>query len=187
MNYKVKVGISNHHIHLTKETYYQLFDKEPSKRNDLNQIGEYAYNETVTIKGPKGSIPNVRIMGPFRNYNQVEISRSDAFLLGLNPPVRKSGQTANSATITLISSKNTITLEEACIIANRHVHMNPSTAEKLNVVDNQLVKLAIKGDKSCILDAYIKISANGYFETHLDFDDANACGLKNNDEIDLII
>lgn len=187
MKYKVKIGISNHHIHLTEETYYQLFDEAPTKRNDVNQIGEYACNEVVTLKTNKNQIENVHLMGPFRNYNQVEISRTDAKKLGLNPPVSKSGELTNAETIIIETSKARTTLENSCIIAERHVHMNEQKAQELGVQNNQLVKLAIPGSKACILYAKVKISDNGYFEAHLDFDDANAAGLNNNDEVDLII
>lgn len=187
MNYKIKVGISNHHVHLTEETYYKLFDDAPTKRNDINQIGEYACNEVVTLKTNKNQIENVHIMGPFRNYNQVEITRTDAKKLGLNPPVTKSGQLNEADSITIETQKASITLENSCIIAERHVHMNEKKAQELGVQNNQLVKLAISGAKSCILYAKVKISDNGYFEAHLDFDDANAAGLDNNDEVDLII
>lgn len=187
MKNKVKVGISNRHVHLTEEVYNKIFDEPISKKCDLNQGGEFASNQMVTIKTEKGEFKNVRVLGPFRSYNQVEISRSDAYSLGLCPPVRKSGDLQNSETITIIGEKGNITLENSCIIANRHVHMNPELAKKLGVVDDEQVKLVVDGDKACILMANIKISDNGYYEVHLDFDDANAAGLKNGDEVEIVI
>jgi len=187
MKNKVKVGISNRHVHLTEEVYNMLFDEPISKKSDLNQVGEFASNQMVTIKTEKGEMKNVRVLGPFRTYNQVEVSRTDAYSLGLRPPVRKSGDLENSETVTIIGDKGSVTLKNSCIIANRHVHMNPELAKKLGVVDDEQVKLVIDGDKACILIANIKISDNGYYEVHIDFDDANAAGLKNGDEVELVI
>jgi len=118
------VAISNRHVHLTKETYTKLFNEPLTIKKPLNQIGEFASNQTVTLKSPKGIITNVRVLGPFRAYNQVEISRTDAYRLGLNPPVRTSGDLEDSETITLIGTKAELTLKNVCIQAERHIHMN---------------------------------------------------------------
>lgn len=187
MKSKINVGVSNHHVHLTEETYNMLFFSPIKKRSDLHQIGEYASEQVVTIKTEKGEIKNVRVLGPFRSYNQVEVSRTDSYDLGICPPVRKSGDLKDSETITLIGEKGSVNLQNCCIIASRHVHMNPKTAEQLGVVDNQQVKIIVGGDKACILFANVKISDNGYYELHIDFDDANAAGLKNGDEVEIII
>lgn len=187
MKYKIKVGISNRHVHLTKENYEQLFDEELTKDRDLHQIGEFASNQFVTLKTQKNTIEHVRIVGPLRNYNQVEISSSDAYRLGLKPPVRKSGDIKNSENITLIGPKGEIYLESVCILAERHVHLNTKEKQKLNVTDEQPVKIVVDGPRSAILDAHIKISDNGYFELHLDIDEANALLLKEGDEVILEI
>ncbi len=187
MKYKVSVGVSNHHVHLTEEIYNQLFSVSLSKRNDLHQLGEFASNQVVTLRTLKGEIPNVRVVGPFRKYNQVEVTRSDAIKLGINPPVRKSGDLESSEEVTIVGDIGEITLKNCCIIANRHVHMNQQDVNIYGVKDNDTVKIGISGDKACLLDAKIKISKNGFYELHLDTDDANAAGLKNGDEVDLII
>ncbi len=187
MKKKVSVGVSNHHIHLTEETYNLLFNSKLEKRNDLHQIGEFASQQVVTLKTAKAEINNVRVLGPLRAYNQVEISRTDAKFLGINPPVRRSGNLSNSETITVIGEKGSITLENSCIIAERHVHLNTKDAKKLNLQDGDCVKILVKGDKACILYAKIKVSDNGFYELHLDFDDANAAGLENGDEVEIII
>lgn len=187
MKSKINVGVSNHHVHLTKETYNKLFSEPIKKKNDLHQIGEFASEQVVTIKTEKDTIENVRVLGPFREYNQVEVSRTDAYKLGICPPVRRSGDLENSETITLVGDKGSITLENSCIIANRHVHMNGELALELGVVDNQQVKIIVGGEKACILYAFVKISDNGFYELHIDFDDANAAGLKNGDEVEIII
>lgn len=187
MNKKVTVGISNRHVHLTKEIYEYLFDEEISMKYKLNQGDDFAANQTVMIKSAKGKFDNVRIIGPFRDYNQVEISKSDAYVLGLNPPVRGSGDLENSETITIEYNNKSIELKNSCIISNRHVHMNPKKAMELGVTNNELVKVAIPGDKSAIVDAYIKITEKGYFEIHVDRDDANSLLLNNNDEVEIIL
>lgn len=185
MKFKVKVGISNHHVHLTKETYEKLFQEEYEKLKDLKQTGEFATNKTISIEGPKGQIKNVRILGPFRNYNQVEISKSDAFILGLNPPVRKSGDLKDSETITLRSDKNTITLENSCILAENHIHMNYEDLKKYNVCDNEVVEVHMKGERKGILYAHVKASEKGVLEFHIDRDEANAFLLNNDEELEV--
>jgi len=187
MNIKIPVGISNRHVHLTKEVYEKLFDEEVTLKNNLNQPGEFASNQTVCIKSDKGIIANVRVLGPFRNYNQVEISQTDAYKLGLNPPVRTSGDLENSETITLINNDKSVTLENACIIANRHIHISSSKAKELGVENNQLVQVKINGEKSGIVDVYIKTTENGYLEMHIDRDDANAFLLNNMDEVEILL
>lgn len=179
------IAISNRHVHLTKETYDKLFDKPISMKKPIGQIGEFASMETVTLKGPKGTIENVRVMGPHRSYNQVEVSRSDAYILGIDPPVRESGDLEDSATITLITQKKEITLENACIQAERHVHMNENKASELGLKNYDLVKLKINNDKGGEMEAFVKIKSNGFFEIHIDRDDANAFMLKNGDLVEI--
>ena len=180
-----KIAISNRHIHLTKEIYEKLFDEPLSMKKPISQIGEFASNETLTIKGPKGTIEKVRVMGPHRDYNQVEVSKSDAYILGLEPPVRESGDLEDSETITLITPKNEITLENVCILAERHVHMNDKMAEELGLKNDDLVKLIINNDKGGEMEAFVKIKSNGFFEIHIDRDDANAFLLKTGDEVEI--
>lgn len=183
MDIKVTIGVSNRHCHLTKEIYEQLFDEELTVKAPLNQTGEFASNQTLTIKTAKSEIKNVRILGPFRKYNQVEISSADAYGLGINPPVRKSGNLAGSETITLVNGDKEITLENACIIANRHIHMNKEKAKELKLVEDQLVQVYVDNEKSGVMNAYVKITDNGYFEMHIDRDDANAFMLTNGSEV----
>lgn len=184
---KVKVGISNRHVHLTSDVYNKLFTTSLTKKYDLTQIGDFAANETVTLKTEKGMIENVRIIGPFRNYNQVEISRSDARKLGINPPVRKSGDLKNSETITIVGENNEVKLENVCIVAERHIHLHPNLAREWQVNNGDLVQVSIKGDKSCILDAHIKVSENGVLAFHIDTDDASAAGLEQDNEVEVLL
>ena len=186
MEYKVHARVSNRHVHFTKEDYFKLFDNDLTVRNELNQVGQFAANETVTIKNGDNSFSNVRIVGPFRSYTQVEISKKDARVLGINPPVRRSGDLYGASLVTIETSKGSITLECA-IIANRHIHMNYKDAEFYGVKDGQIVKVVIGGDKSGEIDAEIKLSDDGYLELHIDTDDANAFLIEDNDEVTFIV
>lgn len=179
------IAISNRHIHLTEETYNLLFDHHLTIKKELTQEGEYAASETLTIKNEDKEIENVRIVGPLRNYNQVEISKNDARKLGLNPPVRESGDIKGSEAITLVGPKGEVKLTEGCIISKRHIHMNNELAAKLSFKDKQKVKLIIENEKSGEIDAYIKITNNGIFEIHIDTDDANAFLLSNGDKVEI--
>lgn len=172
---KVNIGISNRHVHLNKEHVAILFESELTKLRDLVQLGQYACNEVVTIKTSKGEINNVRVLGPVRNYTQVEISKTDAYKLGLNPPVRTSGDLKGSESITIIGPKGEVTIEEGCIIANRHIHMNQETAHELGYINDQRVSVKIDTIKGGILEnVHIKITDDGVLEMHIDTDDANA-------------
>ncbi len=187
MEYQVKIGISNRHVHLTKETYELLFNEPLTIKKEIHQIGEFASNQVVTLKTEQGIIENVRIVGPFRDYNQVEICNSDAHQLGLNPPVRKSGDIKNSENITLVGPKGEIYLESVCILAQRHIHINSKDQEKYHVKDDDVVKVLVRKNRTALLDTHIKISENGYFEMHIDRDEANAFLLKNEENVTLII
>lgn len=187
MYHKVKVQISNRHVHLTEEVYNKLFDEPLTKKNDLNQIGQFATNQTLDILTDKYVFRNVRIVGPFRNYNQVEISNNDARKLGLKPPVRTSGDLDNSEAITLRTPKATITLDNSCIIADRHVHFNTKEIEKYGVKNGDKLKVHILGEKRGTIEVFAKVSDDGYYELHLDTDDANAFLLNSNDELVLEI
>ena len=185
---KINIGVSARHVHLCESDYKKLFGcVELTKYVDLTQPGQYACNEKVNLITEKGRINNVRILGPFRNYTQVEISESDSYVLGLNPPVRESGNLANSEDIKIEYKGKIIEVKECCIIANRHIHINEEDSLKYNLKDNQIVKLKVFGEKGGILDnVKVKVSKEAYFECHLDLDDANAHLIKNNDVGEII-
>lgn len=187
MEIEINVGISNRHVHLTKEVYEKLFDTPLEKVKNLTQVGEFASNQFVTLKTKDNTIKKVRIVGPFRNYNQVEISKSDAYNLKINPPVRKSGDLENSESITIIGPKGEITLDNACIIAQRHIHINTLDLEKYHLKENDIVKVMVKGPRSAIIDANIKSSDNGVMELHIDIDEANAFLLSGKEKVTLIL
>lgn len=184
---KIKVGVSNRHIHLSSDDYKLLFEDLPLiKRNDLNQPGMFASELTVTVVGPKRTIENVRVLGPLRNYSQLEVSKTDSYSLGLNPPVRNSGELDGASLVTIIGPKGKIT-KECAIIATRHIHVDKKIREKYNLEGIEKVKIQIPGAKGGIIDnVYLKDSEEAYFELHLDTDDANAFLLSQNDEVEII-
>ncbi|MCD8562347.1 MAG: propanediol utilization protein [Bacilli bacterium] len=131
---KVKIGISNRHVHLTKEHVQILFEEDLQKLKDLVQPGEYATTSVVTLMTEKAKITHVRVLGPTRSYSQVELSKTDAYKLGLNPPVRESGDIEGSEAITIIGPKGEVHLEEGCIIASRHIHLTNKDVEEMGLL-----------------------------------------------------
>ncbi len=185
----VKVGVSQRHIHLSREDLDILFGKgyELTKKKVL--MGrEYASNEVVTLVGPSlKSIENVRILGPVRKNTQVEISRTDTFVLKVSPPVRPSGEIEGSEKLVVVGPKGSIYLKEGVIIANRHIHLTPEFAEGLNLKDNDYVDVVIDGVKPTkFYDVQIRVRDDFNVEMHIDTDDANSSGLKNGDVVHII-
>ena len=181
---KVSIGVSNRHVHLNKDDFEKLFgtDYKLEKRNDLTQPGQYASTSTVTIKTDKSQIENVRVLGPLREYTQIEISRTDSFKLGLNPPVRDSGDLKESSPITIIGPKGTLELKSGCIIATRHIHLTKEHAKMYNLEGKDKVSIKLYGEKGGIINnVHLKICNEAYFELHLDTDDANAHLIKEGD------
>jgi putative phosphotransacetylase len=184
---KIPVGVSARHIHLTKETFIKLYGQnELTIKVPIKQPGLYAANETLTIKGPKGTIENVRILGPFRSYNQVEVSKTDCYKLGVNPPMRTSGEVEGASLITIIGPIGEVTIP-ACILANRHIHITTEEANNLGIKDKQHVMVKINSLKPGIIDAQYKVSDKAYKEIHLDTDDANAFLLSQDDEVEILL
>lgn len=180
----VNIGVSNRHVHLCKEDLEILFGKNYALevKKELVQPGEFASSSVVTIKTDKDSISNVRVLGPVRNYTQVEISKTDAFKLGLNPPVRDSGDLEESESVTLIGPNGSIDLEKGCIIATRHIHITPSKVKELGLEGMKTVNVKLYGEKGGILsNVSLKINDNYAFEMHIDTDDANAHLVKSGD------
>ena len=180
---KIKVGVSNRHIHLCKEDADSLFGKdyEFTKRNDLGQIGEYACNEIVAISTDNYVFDHVRVMGPLRDYTQVEVSLDDANLLGINPPIRDSGDLANSEAVFIEGPMGKIYKENCCIRATRHIHANKKELPNHN--NRDIVKVFFNG--KTIDNVHIKMKDSYVLEMHVDRTDAFKYGLSNGDYIDL--
>lgn len=177
---EVMVGVSNHHVHLKESDFKILFGDVPlEKEKELHQPGQFASTSCLTLKTDKGEINKVRVMGPFREYTQVEISRTDAYRLGLVPPIRTSGDIQESSPITLVGPKGILELKEGCILADRHIHMLPKQAQLYGLQDLEEVEVMLPGEKGGILfHVKLRISEDAYFEMHLDTDDANAHNIK---------
>ena len=186
----IPVGISNRHIHLSREHVDILFGKgyQLTKLKDLSQPGQYACKEQLTIVGPSmRAIEGVRVLGPERKASQVEISRTDSFVLKVKPPVRESGDIKGSAPITIIGPKGIVTLSEGCIIANRHIHMSEEEGKAFGVVDNEYVDVELCGERrSLFYDVQIRVHKDFRLEMHIDTDDANAAGVGNGFKAKLI-
>lgn len=185
----IPLGVSNRHIHLTQEALEILFGKgyELTKAKDLGQPGQYAAKETVCIAGRKGCFSNVRVLGPVRQQNQIEISRSDAFTLGVNPPVRLSGNLKNAADICVIGAKGMMVMKESVIVAKPHIHMNPENALFYGVNDGDTVSVEIPGERSYTMHGVeIRITKQSALEFHIDTDEANAAGASQGTMVQLI-
>ena len=167
---EVKIGVSNRHVHLTNEDVEVLFGKnyQLTPRNYLDQPGQYATEETVTLKTKKNIKEHVRIVGPTRNYTQVEILERDKEYFDINPPVRNSGDLNNSESITIIGPKGQLNKKNICIIANRHIHIN--TRDKDNFKEDQIVKVDVSG--KVLDDVHIKIGDSYALALHINKDDA---------------
>ena len=186
----IPVGISNRHIHLSREHVEILFGKgyQLTKLKDLSQPGQYACKEQLTIVGPSmRAIEGVRVLGPERKASQVEISRTDSYVLKVKPPVRESGDIKGSAPVTIIGPKGIVTLSEGCIIANRHIHMSEEEGKAFGVSDNEYVDVELCGERrSLFYDVQIRVHKDFRLEMHIDTDDANAAGVGNGFKAKLI-
>ncbi|MEE4312280.1 MAG: phosphate propanoyltransferase [candidate division KSB1 bacterium] len=178
----IPLGVSNRHIHLTQETFEKLFGAgaDLERYRDLYQPGDIAAKQTLTIVGSKlRAIPNVRILGPLRNYDQVELSLTDAVTLGINPPIRNSGDLKGAAPLTLVGPKGSVYLEECAIIAIRHMHVPGDIAKQFGVEDGDYCKVRISGKKSTIFEnVLVRINDAWKLQLHLDTDDANAANVR---------
>ncbi|EGO64748.1 phosphate propanoyltransferase [Acetonema longum] len=184
----IPVGISNRHIHLSADHLAILFGSGYSltKVKDLKQVGEFAAKETVTLIGPKGVLQGVRILGPVRGFTQVELSRTDGFILGIAPPVRDSGDIAGSAGAVIAGPQGTVTLEEGVICAARHIHMSQEDARRYALADGERVTIAAAGGRGgSLANVLVRIQPDFRLECHLDTDEANALGLTNGDLVRL--
>jgi putative phosphotransacetylase len=177
----IPVGISNRHIHLSQKDVDKLFGHgyQLTKLKDLSQPGQYACKETLMICGPKSMIENVRILGPVRKQTQVEILQSDSFKVGVQAPLRLSGDLAGTPGITLIGPNGSVELAEGVVVAKRHIHMLPADAERLGVCDGETVTIAFTGERGGTLNnVIIRAVENSGLECHIDTEEANALGVK---------
>ncbi|ASJ75521.1 acetate/propionate family kinase [Granulosicoccus antarcticus] len=178
----IPIAVSGRHCHLTRETFAALFgaDATPTIAKPLSQPGQFACEERVNLIGPHDRIERVRVLGPLRSVNQVEISRTDEFRLGIDAPVRDSGNVQGSAPITLEGPAGSVTLAEGLICARRHIHMHPDDAERFGLSDKDEVAVAIVGGGRDLVfgDVLIRVKDSYALEMHIDTDEANAAELN---------
>ncbi len=187
----IPVGVSNRHIHLTAADVEILFGKgyELQPMKELSQPGQYACKEQLTLVGPSmRAIEKVRVLGPVRKATQVEISRTDSYTLKVKAPVRESGKITGSAPITIVGPKGVISIEEGCIIANRHIHMSPEDGRHFGVADGEYVDVEVDAGerRTRWYDVQVRVHPDFRLEMHVDTDDANAVGLPCGGKVRLI-
>jgi acetate kinase len=175
------VEVSAHHIHLTQEHVEALFGKghQLTRLSDLSQPGQFACKEQLTIIGPKGRIERVRVLGPARRYTQIEIAMTEQFKLGVHPPVRESGDIADTPGCTLEGAAGSVKVDRGVICALRHVHMTPEDALRYGVRDKSVVRVRIAGDRELVFgDVLVRVDPSFALAMHIDTDEANAANVK---------
>jgi propanediol utilization protein len=177
----VPVEASARHIHLSKQDIVTLYGAGYQLTNvrPLSQPGQYVCAERLTLEGSRGTVENVVVLGPARSQTQVEISLTDARILGINPPIRLSGDLAQTPGITIRNPQNgaVLSLSEGVIVAKRHIHMTPHDAARFHVKNAQSVRLKIASDRPLVFDdVEVRVSDSYATYAHIDYDEANACG-----------
>ncbi|MBU1169847.1 MAG: acetate/propionate family kinase [Proteobacteria bacterium] len=175
------IEVSAHHVHLTQEHVEALYGKGHTltPKSELSQPGQFACEEQVALIGPKGRVERVRILGPVRNDTQVEISMTEQFQLGIQPPIRASGNIINTPGITLEGSEGQVTIDKGVICALRHIHMTPEDAIEFGLHDRDVVRVQIHGDRELIFgDVLVRVSPKFKLAMHIDTDEANAAHIR---------
>jgi len=174
----VLVETSARHLHVSRKDLDTLFGEghELTPKKDLSQPGQFACEERVQVIGPKGSFPAVSILGPVRPETQIELSASDARVIGVTAPVRESGDIAGSAPCKLVGPKGEVELDCGVIVAKRHIHATPEDAEKYGLCDKQIVSVKVEsGERSLVFgDVVVRISPKYALAMHIDTDESNA-------------
>lgn len=178
----VELEASGRHVHVTREQALALFGHSLTPARPLSQPGQFLAKERLTVAGPKGEFRQVAVLGPERSAAQVEISLTDARQLGLTPPVRLSGDVDNSPGCRLIGPAGELAISQGVICAQRHIHMTPEDAARFGVKDKQTVKLQTLTNRGVTFeDTVVRVSEKFATYAHLDYDEANACGLEKGD------
>ena len=178
----VELEASGRHVHVTAQQAQTLFGHPLTPERPLSQPGQYLAKERVRLIGPKGEFRNVAVLGPERKEGQVEISLTDGRVLGIDPPVRLSGDVSGSPGITLEGERGSVTLPQGVIAAQRHVHLTPEDAVKFGVKNGQTVRLQTYTVRPTVFgDVAVRVSPDFASYVHLDYDEANACGFRKGD------
>ena len=178
----IELEASARHVHITASQAQTLFGHDLTPERPLSQPGQYLAKERVTVQGPKGKFYHVAVLGPARKEAQVEISLTDARVLGVQPPIRQSGDVQGSPGVILVGEQGTISLQKGVIIAQRHLHLTPQSAQRFGVKDKQIVQLQTFTKRPLIFeDVIVRVSPDFADRAHLDFDEANACAMEKGD------
>ena len=178
----IELEASGRHVHVTAQQALTLFGHGLTPQRELSQPGQFLAKERVSVIGPKGRFENVAVLGPERPEAQVEISLTDARILGITPPVRLSGDVKDSPGAVLEGPCGTVTLTQGVIAAKRHIHMTPKDAAAMGVRDKQRVKLQVYTDRPVVFDdVVVRVHPSFQTRVHLDYDEANACGFRTGD------
>jgi propanediol utilization protein len=187
---RIPIAVSARHAHLSAATLRQLFGErhELHVLRPLSQTGQFSAQETVSLVGPRGRLDHVRLMGPPRHQDQIELSRSDEHALGIAAPLRVSGDVANTPGLQVIGPAGTVTLPSGVITARRHIHMSPKDALQLRVHDGQNVSVRIDSDGRDLIfgDIVVRVAPDFRLELHLDTDEANAAGVSDGGYAELV-
>ena len=185
----IPVGVFNRHVHLMQDDLEKLFGAgyELKKFEDLSQPGRFICKETVAVCGPNGTIEKVQILGPVRKASQVKILAGDCLKLGIEAPVRLSGELTGTPEITLVGPKGSTQIKSGVMVEKRHIHMPPADAERLGIQNGESVCIEVDGERGGILRNTIICVADGsILECHLDVDEANAMGLDSSSNVRII-
>ncbi len=177
----IEVEASGRHVHLSRKDVDALFGVgyQLTKAKDLSQPGQYACKERVSITGPKGTIENVVVLGPERKETQIEVSFTDGLALGIHPPIRQSGEVADTPGAVLSNGERKLSLEHGVIVSKRHIHVAKEDANRLGVKDNDVVSIEILSKRPVIFqDTVVRVSEDYATYVHIDYDEANACGFE---------
>ena len=178
----IEIEASGRHVHLTKAQANALFGHSLTPKRPLSQPGQFLAEERVTVLGPKGEFQNVAVLGPERPEGQVEISLTDGKTLGIEPPIRLSGNVENTPAVSLLGPKGRVDLPRGVIAAQRHIHLTPEDGTRFGVRDKQVVRLQTFTRRPCVFeDVVVRIHKDFAPAVHLDYDEANACGFQKGD------
>lgn len=188
--FEAPVGISGRHLHLSQADLETLFGAGSNllSLKELSQPGQFAAQETVTLATYKGVLEKVRVLGPVRSQTQVEISLTDAYRLGLFPPVRESGNLEGTPGATLVGPRGVVVLSQGVILAARHLHLSLEESQRYGLADGQEVKALVEGDRSLVLNRIIvRVRQDFRLDLHLDTDEANSACLRNGDKVKIFL
>jgi acetate kinase len=175
------VEVSAHHVHLSQAHVEALFgaSHQLTKHADLSQPGQYACKEQLAIVGPKGRIEGVRVLGPARQYTQIEIAMTEQFKIGVHPPIRESGDIADTPGCVLESPTGRVAVDRGVICALRHIHMTPEDALRFGVRDKSIVRVRMGNDRALVFgDVLVRVDPNSKLAMHIDTDEANAANVQ---------